>query len=118
MKKIVINTCFGGFNLSDKATERYLELKGIAFKRVKSKYSFGGDEFYIADTAEEKDKYFSNMDIPRDDETLIKVIEEMGDKADGDYAELSIVEIPDDIEWQIEEYDGNEHIAEQHMTWR
>ena len=27
------------------------------------------------------------------------------------------VEIPDDVEWQIEEYDGTEHISEKHRTW-
>ena len=28
------------------------------------------------------------------------------------------VEIPDDVEWQIEEYDGSEWIAEKHRIWR
>jgi hypothetical protein len=27
------------------------------------------------------------------------------------------VDIPDDVKWQIEEYDGNEWIAESHRTW-
>jgi hypothetical protein len=31
---------------------------------------------------------------------------------------LEIVEIPDDVEYTIEEYDGLEHIAEKHRTWR
>jgi len=31
---------------------------------------------------------------------------------------LAIVEIPDDVEYTIEEYDGNEHVAEAHRTWR
>jgi hypothetical protein len=33
------------------------------------------------------------------------------------HARLKIIEIPDDIEWHIEEYDGLEHIDENHRTW-
>jgi hypothetical protein len=56
-------------------------------------------------------------DISRDDPVLIEVIEELGDAANGDCAELAIVEIPDDVEWEISEYDGREHVAEKHRTW-
>jgi len=27
------------------------------------------------------------------------------------------VEVPDDVDWYVEEYDGLEHIAERHRTW-
>ena len=61
-------------------------------------------------------------DIPRNDPKLIQVVEELGGEhrkgASGRCAELVIVEIPDDVEWEIEEYDGNEWIAEKHRTWR
>ena len=30
---------------------------------------------------------------------------------------LKIIEIPDDVDWIIEEYDGNEWVAEKHRTW-
>jgi hypothetical protein len=59
----------------------------------------------------------ANRDIKRNDPNLIKVVEELGEKADGDCSELAIVEIPDDVDWYIEEYDGNEHVAEKHRTW-
>jgi hypothetical protein len=49
---------------------------------------------------------------------LIQVVEELGDGANGYFAKLKIVEIPDDVLWQIEEYDGKEWVAEQHRTWR
>lgn len=53
---------------------------------------------------------------------LIRVVEELGGKhregASGRCAELKIVEIPDGVEHEIEEYDGQEHIAEVHRTWR
>jgi hypothetical protein len=31
---------------------------------------------------------------------------------------LAIVEIPDDVQWIIEENDGMEWVAEKHRTWR
>jgi len=56
--------------------------------------------------------------IARDDPYLVKVVEELGPRANGDFAELKIVDIPADVEWQIAEYDGNEWIAEKHRTWK
>ena len=93
MQKIVINSCFGGFGLSQGALEKYKELKGI------------------------DDPRFHEDLISRDDPTLVQIVEEMGEAADGAYAELEIVEIPDDVRWQIKEYDGAEHVAEAHRTW-
>ena len=96
--KIVINNCFGGFGLSPKAWRRYAELKG----------GIERDEYGI-----ERDEY----GIERDDPTLVQVVEELGSKSWGSCAELRVVEIPDGVRWQIQEYDGNEHIAEVHRTW-
>jgi cytosine/adenosine deaminase-related metal-dependent hydrolase len=53
----------------------------------------------------------------RDDPHLIEAVEKLGKKANGRFADLHVVEIPDDVEWDIEEYDGNEWIAEKHRTW-
>jgi hypothetical protein len=44
-------------------------------------------------------------------------VEELGEAANGSYARLKVVEIPDDVEWTIKEYDGDEWIAEKHRTW-
>jgi hypothetical protein len=57
-------------------------------------------------------------DIERHDPILIRVVEEMGEAAYGSCADLRVVEIPDGVKYVIEEYDGNEHIAEEHRTWR
>jgi hypothetical protein len=48
---------------------------------------------------------------------LIQVVEELGEKASGRFADLKVVEIPDDVEWQIDEYDGLEWVSERHRTW-
>jgi hypothetical protein len=41
----------------------------------------------------------------------------MGGMANGACADLKIVEVPDEVDWYIEEYDGNEWVAEKHRTW-
>ena len=92
MQKIAINSCYGGFDLNDEAKARYKEITG-------------------------KDFPMFRWDNERDDPALIRVIEELGEKANTRYSELRVIEIPDDVEWQIEEYDGNEWVAEKHRTW-
>jgi hypothetical protein len=117
--KVVINNDFGGFGLSDAAVERYAVLKGINLVKNSEQSSWGG-VWYI-DGINDDDHYFSSYDIAenRADPILIQVVEEMGvEAASGSYASLGIVEIPDGVKWHIVEYDGNEHIAEEHRTWR
>ena len=48
---------------------------------------------------------------------MVQIVEEMGSKADGKSAELKIVNVPDNVNWYIEEYDGKEWVAERHQTW-
>ena len=31
--------------------------------------------------------------------------------------DLIVVSIPDDVEWHVANYDGMEHVAEDHRTW-
>jgi len=90
--KVVINTCYGGFGLSEKAY-KYLGLAWDGYG-----YDFKGDG-------------------TRADSFLVKCVEELGEESFGQFAKLKIVEIPDDVEWQIEEYDGAEWVAEKHRTW-
>lgn len=62
------------------------------------------------------------LDGARSHPLLLRVVEELGGGhrtgASGFCSHLKIVEIPDGVEWTIEEYDGNEHIAQTHETWR
>ena len=113
--KIVINSDFGGFGLSDAAFERYLELKDIKWDRVSGKFSSA--HYYEAGHAEDDDYYLSYYDIQRDDPILVQVVEEMEGEANGNYSSLKVVEIPDDVDWILQEYDGHEHIAEAHRRW-
>ena len=93
--KIVINTCYGGFGLSDEATTMYRERKGI--------------------TADTRPTYAD--ELARDDYHLVHVVETLGEQANTPYSQLKVVEIPADVDWEIQEYDGAEHIAEIHRTW-
>lgn len=127
MKKVVINSCYGEFGLSYVALMRLREmgnehaLKEVAPGESYSKNEKCGANVVKLDFRSKNLNDFTNTDflrdIPRDDPQFIQVVEELGSKANGQYAELKIVEIPDDVEWEIEEYDGNEHIAESHRTW-
>ena len=46
-----------------------------------------------------------------------QTVEELGDLASGRYSVLEVVEIPDDVKWEISEYDGSERIHECHRSW-
>jgi hypothetical protein len=130
--KIVINNCHGGFGLSDEAIERYIELRGLAlFKdfnstwKTSSYYTVPVAEFEeahqqdkkIGDYTKSNALCWSQYDIERNDPLLIQVVEEMGENVNTRFSELKVVNIPDDVEWQIEEYDGSEWVAEKHRTW-
>lgn len=111
--KLVINKCFGGFGVS---REAFLRLR-----KMSNEYAL--DEADIGEKwndgsgvrSESLDSFLSQ--IPRDDKDLVRVVEEMGDKASAHFARLEVVEIPDGVEWEIDEYDGNERVAEKHRTW-
>lgn len=92
--KVVINVCFGGFRLSDQALQAYAARKGLCASEV-SRYDPG----------------------PRHDPDIVEVVETLGQAAGGPDSEFKVVEIPDNVNYTIEDYDGWEHIAEVHRTW-
>ena len=120
MTKIVINKCFGGFGLSAEAFSTYLTLKGIDHETTPARWPvFDKDakEFWHAGHVNDDDYYLSDRDIPRDDPALVQAVLEATEPS-GRFAALTIVNVPDEVEWQLEEYDGSEWIAEKHRTWR
>jgi len=44
-------------------------------------------------------------------------MEELRAEANGHCAELKVVEIPQDVQWEIEKAGGVEHVSEVHRTW-
>lgn len=135
--KIVINKCYGGFGLSHKAIMRYFEIKGMDVGVYKQLGGFNSST-YIKHSENEinrlttayfigkqqdileccdNDKYFWDGMLKRTDPALVQVVEELGEEASGAFAELEVVEIPDDIDWYIHDYDGLETVHETHRSW-
>lgn len=67
--------------------------------------------------AKYRDISLSSRPEPRDCKNLIQVIKELGEEANGAHANLKIVEIPANVDWQIAEYGGFEHVEEVHQAW-
>ena len=114
--KVVINKCYGGFGLSHEAVVKYAHLSGLTLISEQRESSVIQYNYYIA-SENGKNEFFHDSLIARNDPNLIKVIEQLGPLASGRFSKLNIVEIPDDIEWSVEEYDGNEWVAEKHRIW-
>ena len=128
--KIILNKCFGGFDVSTEGYELYAKKKGLELYKYKGNLNFINHEYtkikgkenelfkhyFTKDfgeiakiSAEDYEKY--NLYLRkenRQDQTLIEVIEELGEKASGSFGELEVVEIPDNSFYKIDEYDGLE----------
>jgi len=105
---ILINRCYGGYGLSDKAVRLYLTKKNIPIV-LNPQYSDSYFKYYIV----EDNNQFSGYNISRNDSVIIEVVRELGKNANGSSAELKIVSIPDGCHYDIDEYDGMESIK----TW-
>ena len=91
-------------------------------KDSKEKKKDLGNGFYTFSWVETltDDKFIYDIDIyklDRSNKDLIKVVEDMGEEASDRHAELKIIEIPDGVEYEIDEYDGIESIHEVHRSW-
>jgi len=104
--KIAINKCYGGFSCSDALmTELDLPIQDSIIPGMNHLYN---EMFDIKD---------GNYNAHRTDPRLIAAIEKLGDAASGPCGDLAIVEIPDDVDWEISEYDGMETVEEVHRSW-
>lgn len=139
--KVVINRCYGGFGLSPLALKRIAERRGHEIYFFKNEYP---ERKYIPLTLKEAEKHWlvfafkipdpnslsreelnnrwkelfiGGSYIERDDPDLVSVVQELGEKANGRYAKLTIIEIPDGVDYFIDEYDGMESIHENHRSW-
>jgi len=112
--KVVINADYGGFGLSDEAIRLYLTKSGKPWEEESRE---PGLTYFWLNKANEE--LFWENDLSRDDPILVEIVESLtSEKASGRFAELKVIEIPDDVDWYIEEYDGHEWVSERHRTWR
>ena len=89
--KVVINHCYGGFGLSEKA---------------------------IALVEERTGKAFCPYEHPRHCPVLVSIVEELGEEANGLCAELLVEELRWGNRYIIEEYDGLENVCEpEQIEW-
>ncbi len=113
MRKIVINKSYEHFYISHKA---FLQLRKLGQQDALQEADPGT---YWPGAASPREPSLNRCGalIPRDDERLVRVVEELGEKANGHAAELKVVAIPDDVQWVIAKVDGVEQVSEVHRTW-
>ena len=144
--KVVINKCFGGFGLSEAAYEKLIEW-GVPVRKYVQQGQDPVTGLYLKEPLNDGEVIFDRELTPPEEDSLsalyhkykaskaaqrywdcwtretrthplvIRLVEEIGEAASGPYAKLAVVEIPDGIEWEIDEYDGQERIAECHRSW-
>lgn len=110
--KIVLNRCFGGFSISKKAAE-FMANNGC--ERAKKEL----------EESERQDGHWYGFGFvkgvsggyDRTSEHLVLAVETLGKEANGDLSSLVVVEIPDGIDYYIDEYDGMETVREHHRSW-
>lgn len=141
--KVVLNRCYGGFGISIAALKELVNrsAKCIVSKPPKDWYGGrpGWEKEWDKDLAQYNDMGEGLMGEPsefnilkggllhyledrneqsmRTNPDLVDVVEKMGKESWGQCAELEVVEIPDGIQWEINDYDGMESIHEMHRRW-
>jgi len=103
--KIVVNRSFGVFSLSE-AVFNELGIEG------------GPHDYYLHN--EDFGIKSDNPKAYRADSRLIAAIEKIGLEKSVKYrgeTVLKIIDIPDDVEWEINDWNGFETICEKHREW-
>jgi hypothetical protein len=113
---VVINTCHGGFELSRDAEIAWLQRTGTPYSLVsrddRHSNQRWGPHILV------NNRHWSSRDIARNDLVLVSLVQELNKDSWGPHAKLKIVRVPADVDWIIEDYDGNEWVAESHKTWK
>jgi hypothetical protein len=100
IRKVVINACHGGFSLSHAAILLYHRYTGtpIYWRDLEPSSSWSPRMYYLNAECTDSQSW-SETDLLRDDPVL------------------KVVRVPADVDWCIQEYDGQEWVAEVHRTW-
>ena len=127
MGKVVFNRSHSSFSLSKEACQRYWDIKGQQVWIEGDHYSFTVWLVPPEERLKKRDRYSMTMDervaynkeyseqtwrydrsVSRHDPILVQVVEELGEKANGNYADLQIEEV--EGLYLINEYDGMERV--------
>lgn len=104
MPKVVINTCYGGFYVSQKAIE-YMIACGLEPEYVEVNLNHDPDK----PNSIVNRKYYLDLDIPRNHPLLIEAVETLGEEAIELGSELQVVEFKGN-KYRIVEDDGKEWV--------
>lgn len=125
--KVAINKCYGGFQISREGYEWLIKNKAWKVTDYnKSGRGYEDDTAQLVKTRDYKTKewngdYYlvhdrSGPEI-RTNPDIIEMIETLKTSVNTSVSKLQVIEIPDGIDFEIEEYDGIEWIAEAHRSW-
>jgi hypothetical protein len=132
MQKIVIST-EGNLDIPESVLLRFCELEDITLEWEIEKVNMGTEmtdkgfdkvtfdikNYFYTDSTETRGELNKDT-IKRDNPNLIQAFEEYikdcEEKKEIPY--VKIIEIPDDVKWYIEDYDGwCESVVEEHRSW-
>ena len=136
--KVILNKCYGGFHLSHEAYMLYAKKKGLILYPYALDYST--DTYHYINNPENESKYtihyftknygdtvsFKDVEdkylfwlnhLYRDDPILVEVVEELGERANGHFADLVVADIPDNMGYVIDSYDGKETLHQKVQEW-
>ena len=138
--KVILNKCFGGFHPSAEAYKLYAHKKGIElypyetglqnYKRITWETAIKNGSLWVSyftkDFGENpviSDAEYVEYDLYmrdnkwREDPILVEVVEELGKRASSPVSHLVVVEIPDGLDYVIDDYDGFETLHERVEEW-
>lgn len=119
--KVVVNKCYGGFGLSPVALQWLID-HGIPLytdsEKIPDNVKYWISKYKSAITGKEE-LFTLSFDSceNRANSLLVECVETLGKEANGIFADLVVVDIPDNIEWSISDYDGIESVEEKHRSW-
>lgn len=115
VQKVVYNSRHGGYGVDEEAVKWMREQGDEDAKEA----TLTGE--YYDDGSGPRDSYLDNISsIPRTNELLVALVEgeaDYGGKVSGSHASLRVAEVPDGVDWVIDQYDGKETVKEKYRTF-
>lgn len=127
--KAVLNGCYGGFGLSQEAIKELIvmgwtitefneehrpvdEKADIIYKPKDSHFGYASEGYHI-----NWFKYQTHGEKFRTNKDIVAVVEKLKEKANDRHSNLFIVEIEEDVFWEIDNYDGIEKVRYGSSRW-